>query len=74
MSTLSRDILRTGDFVYRLHTESVAAMPGAVTVRLTSVWQQARQPKEEVCKLSLTLKRDELKTLIEGLQAGLTQV
>jgi len=72
MSIISREIVRTGDFVYRLHTEPVAAIPGSVNVRITSGWAQARRPQDEQCQLSLTLNREELKTLIVGLQAALT--
>lgn len=73
MSIISREIVRTGDFVYRLHTELVAAMPGVVNVRITSGWTNARRPQDEQCQLSLTMNQEELKTLIVGLQASLSQ-
>lgn len=73
MTVLSRNFMRAGEYSYRLHTMPVAAIPGTVNMRITSVWKGAKKPLEEQCKLNLTLNREELKTLIEGLQAALAQ-
>lgn len=73
MSAHSREILRVGDFAYWLHTKPVASIPGTISVRVTSSWSQAKKPQDEFCKLSLTLGRNELKALIQGLQEALAQ-
>lgn len=63
--------LRTGDFTYSARVRTLARPQTLTHVRITTRWDNARDPEGEQTAFELNLQPDELRALIALFQAGL---
>lgn len=63
--------LRTGDFTYSARVRTLARPQGLTHIRISTRWDNARDPQAEQTAFEVNLQPDELRALIALLQAGL---
>lgn len=53
----------SADFLYVADIDRISSPPGRFSVKISSIWRQARRPEAEQVKMAITLDRAALESL-----------